>query len=195
MVKIEPTYFDPILQAYVIKQYSIEDEEYPPVKHRVRAFAHLSTNIIKPLNQGLLLTTLGQLDFGGNIPTALLNLGLRAAPLGLSKLIHYARHHGVPPKIIVLRGQAILLKHEFFNPDTKCYKATVECHQLTELKIKIDPKLYPHGVRYQTNDLISHLVDNYLVIQFLPQEHDIDICIEPCLVECKKSFFSPKLIK
>ncbi|GAB5587043.1 hypothetical protein Unana1_01943 [Umbelopsis nana] len=145
--------------AVYISMTSVEDAEIPEIYGNVRATLFVSGWKVVPVEEGLSVTYVTQIDIAGSIPSSFLASIQQQIPLCAGKVIDYVQTHGYPPHILECTA---VTQNEHFTHDSKEYVVEVEKGERADgvVKIDISSKLYPDGVDVNVQGSASHKLED-----------------------------------
>jgi hypothetical protein len=145
--------------AVYVSMTSVEDADIPEVYGNVRATLYVSGWKVVPVEEGLAVTYITQIDIAGSIPSSFLASIQQQIPLCCGKVIEYVQTYGYPPNILECTAAA---SHEHFTHDTKEYIVEVQKGEQADgvVKVDISSKLYPEGVNVSVQGSADHKLED-----------------------------------
>jgi hypothetical protein len=145
--------------AVYVSMTSVEDADIPEVYGNVRANLYVSGWKAAPVEEGIAVTYITQIDIAGSIPTSFLATIQQQIPLCAGKVIDYVQTYGYPPHIIDTTAATGL---EHFVHDEKEYTLEIEKGEQADpfVKLDISSKFYPDGVNVNIQGSATHKLED-----------------------------------
>ncbi|KAI8580176.1 hypothetical protein K450DRAFT_238513 [Umbelopsis ramanniana AG] len=144
--------------AVYVSMTSVEDADIPEVYGNVRATLYVSGWKAVPVEEGIAVTYVTQIDIAGSIPSSFLASIQQQIPLCAGKVIDYIQTHGYPPYIT---EASAVTGNEHFTHAEKEYTLEIEGGEAgSVVKIDISSKLYPAGVNVNIQGSGSHKLED-----------------------------------